>query len=90
MVIGTNEEGPYDPRVAALRLDRADGSPLAIWFSHATHPVTFGSDNVRFSAELAHQMLVGWRANAHRRPIDRRPPVHGGHHVQRHIGPAFA
>jgi neutral/alkaline ceramidase-like enzyme len=51
VVIGSNEEGPYDPRVAALRLDRDDGSPLAIWFSHATHPVTFGSENVRFSAD---------------------------------------
>jgi neutral/alkaline ceramidase-like enzyme len=51
MVIGANEGGPYDPRVATLRLDRADGSPLAIWFSHATHPVTYGSDNVRFSAD---------------------------------------
>jgi neutral/alkaline ceramidase-like enzyme len=51
MVIGENEEGPYDPRVAVLRLDRADGTPLAIWFSHATHPVTFTGENVRFSAD---------------------------------------
>ncbi len=52
MVIGANEAGPYDPRVPVLRLDRADGSPLAIWFSHATHPVTFGAENVRFSADF--------------------------------------
>lgn len=52
MVIGENDAGPYDPRVAVLRLDRADGSPLAVWFSHATHPVTFGNENVRFSADF--------------------------------------
>jgi hypothetical protein len=52
VVIGANEAGPYDPRVPVLRLDREDGSPLAIWFSHATHPVTFGSENVRFSADF--------------------------------------
>jgi neutral ceramidase len=52
MVIGDNAEGPYEPRVPVLRLDRADGRPLAIWFSHATHPVTFGNQNVRFSADF--------------------------------------
>jgi neutral ceramidase len=51
MVIGDNEAGPYDPRVAVLRCDRADGSPLALWFNHATHPVTFGRENVHFSAD---------------------------------------
>ena len=52
VVIGANEEGSYDARVPVLRLDRADGSPLALWLSHATHPVTFGGENVRFSADF--------------------------------------
>jgi hypothetical protein len=52
MVIGENEAGPYEPRVPLLRVDRADGTPLAIWFSHATHPVTFTGENVRFSADF--------------------------------------
>src|SRR5439155_101068 len=51
IVLGDNADGPYDPRVPVLRVDRADGSPLAIWFAHATHPVTFGNTNVRFSAD---------------------------------------
>jgi hypothetical protein len=33
-------------------LDREDGTPLAIWFSHATHPVTFTGENVCFSADF--------------------------------------
>jgi neutral ceramidase len=51
VVIGANEGGPYDPRVAVLRVDGEDGRPRGIWFSHATHPVTFTGENCRFSAD---------------------------------------
>jgi Neutral/alkaline non-lysosomal ceramidase, N-terminal len=43
---------PVDPTVAVLRVDRMDGQPLAILVNYACHPVTFGSDNLRFSADF--------------------------------------
>lgn len=43
---------PVDPLVAVLRIDRADGEPLAILVNYAAHPVTFGSDALRFSADF--------------------------------------
>lgn len=49
--IGVNLTGPYDSHVYTLRADRPDGTPLAVWFSHATHPVVLGNDNTTLSAE---------------------------------------
>jgi len=43
---------PFDPGLTVLRIDRLDGSPLAILVNYATHPVTFGNDNMRFSADF--------------------------------------
>ncbi len=43
---------PVDPLVAVLRIDRMDGEPLAILVNYAMHPVTFGSDALRFSADF--------------------------------------
>ncbi len=43
---------PVDPTVTVMRLDRADGSPLAILTNYACHPVVFGSDNLRYSADF--------------------------------------
>lgn len=43
---------PVDPTVAVLRIDRMDGTPLAILVNYACHPVTFGSDNLQFSADF--------------------------------------
>jgi hypothetical protein len=42
---------PVDPTVTVLRIDRADGSPLAVLVNYACHPVVFGSDNLRYSAD---------------------------------------
>ncbi len=42
---------PVDPTVTVLRIDRSDGSPLAILTNYACHPVVFGSDNLRYSAD---------------------------------------
>ncbi|HVN05420.1 MAG TPA: neutral/alkaline non-lysosomal ceramidase N-terminal domain-containing protein [Bryobacteraceae bacterium] len=42
---------PVDPTVTVLRLDRADGSPLAVLTNYACHPVIFGPDNLRYSAD---------------------------------------
>jgi len=43
---------PVDPTVTVLRIDRADGSPMAILTNYACHPVVFGSDNLRYSADF--------------------------------------
>ena len=42
---------PVDPTVTVLRLDRADGTPLAVLTNYACHPVIFGPDNLRYSAD---------------------------------------
>jgi neutral ceramidase len=43
---------PVDPTLTVLRIDRTDGSPLAILTNYACHPVVFGSDNLRYSANF--------------------------------------
>jgi neutral ceramidase len=43
---------PVDPTVTVLRIDRADGTPLAVLTSYACHPVVFGADNLRYSADF--------------------------------------
>ena len=35
-----------------LRIDRMDGEPLAVLVNYACHPVTFGADDLRFSADF--------------------------------------
>jgi len=42
---------PVDPTVTVLRIDRADGTPLAVLTNYACHPVIFGPDNLRYSAD---------------------------------------
>jgi hypothetical protein len=43
---------PVDPLVAVLRIDQMNGQPLAILVNFALHPVTFGPDNLRYSADF--------------------------------------
>jgi hypothetical protein len=43
---------PFDPLLAVLRIDRLDGEPMAILVNYATHPVTFGNDALRYSADF--------------------------------------
>ena len=42
---------PVDREYAMIRLDRADGSPLAVLFNYACHPVVMGGDNYQYSAD---------------------------------------
>jgi hypothetical protein len=42
---------PVDPTVAVLRVDDAAGKPLAVLVNYACHPVVFGPDNLRYSAD---------------------------------------
>jgi hypothetical protein len=52
--IGRNRRlaaGPVDPEVLVIRLDRADGTPLAIVYVHGCHPTVLGHENLRYSAD---------------------------------------
>ena len=42
---------PVDPTVTVLRIDTTAGKPLAILVNYACHPVVFGPDNLRYSAD---------------------------------------
>src|SRR3954469_8585512 len=42
-----------DPTVTVLRLDRADGAPMALWSNFAVHPTSFGDGNLLFSGDNA-------------------------------------
>ena len=43
---------PVDPTLTVLRIDRANGTPLAVLTNYACHPVVFGADNLRYSADF--------------------------------------
>jgi hypothetical protein len=43
---------PVDPTVTVLRVDRSDGSPLAVLVNYACHPVVLGPDNRQYSADF--------------------------------------
>jgi neutral ceramidase len=43
---------PVDPTVTVVRVDRMDGSPLAVLVNYACHPVVFGGDNLQYTADF--------------------------------------
>jgi neutral ceramidase len=47
---------PVDPTVGVIRFDRPNGTPLAILVNYACHPVTFGPDNLSYSADYPSEM----------------------------------
>jgi neutral ceramidase len=47
---------PVDPTVGVIRVDRGDGTPLAILVDYACHPVIFGPDNLAYSADYPGEM----------------------------------
>ncbi|MEX0677237.1 MAG: neutral/alkaline non-lysosomal ceramidase N-terminal domain-containing protein [Pirellulales bacterium] len=42
---------PVDKEYAVIRIDRQDGTPLAVLFNYACHPVVLGPDNYEYSAD---------------------------------------
>ena len=42
---------PVDPTVSVLRIDNMAGDPIAILVNYACHPVIFGPDNLKYSAD---------------------------------------
>src|SRR5580704_12128947 len=45
-----------DPTVGVIRIDRRDGTPLAILVNYACHPVVLGPDNFSYSADYPGEM----------------------------------
>jgi hypothetical protein len=50
-VIAANPDGPVDPEVGVLRVDTAEGQPLAVVVNHACHPVVLGEGSNVISAD---------------------------------------
>jgi neutral ceramidase len=48
---------PVDATVTVVRVDRGDGTPLAILVNYACHPVVFGADNLQYSADYVATMV---------------------------------
>ncbi len=46
--------GIVDPSLPVLRLDRADGSPLAVLVAYACHPTVLGPDNLAWTGDYPH------------------------------------
>ena len=54
LTVGRNRrlaEGAVDRSASVARVDRADGSPLAILYLHGCHPTALGHDNLQYSAD---------------------------------------
>jgi hypothetical protein len=49
---------PVDPRVGILRIDGRDGRVLAVLVNYACHPVIFGPDNLKYSADWPSAMAA--------------------------------
>ena len=49
--LGMNPEGPVDRQIGLIRLDRADGSPLALIVKYAMHGTVLGSENLLISGD---------------------------------------
>lgn len=45
------QTGLIDPTVGVIRVDDTSGNPMAILVNYACHPVIFGPDNLRYSAD---------------------------------------
>src|ERR1041384_3322529 len=60
---------PVDPAVGIIRVDDASGKALAILVNYACHPVVFGPDNLRFSADYPSVMRQTIEANIDQTPV---------------------
>jgi neutral/alkaline ceramidase-like enzyme len=60
---------PVDVTVSVIRIDRRDGTPLAILVNHACHPVVFGADHLQYSADYVSTMVETVTAGFPGKPI---------------------
>lgn len=61
--------GIIDPSVGVIRVDDKQGNPLAILVNYACHPVVFGPDNLRYSADYPGAMARLVEASWNDRPV---------------------
>lgn len=61
--------GVIDPSVGVIRIDNKQGQPLAILVNYACHPVVFGPDNLRYSADFPGAMARFVETNWNDQPI---------------------
>lgn len=61
--------GVIDPSVGVIRIDDSQGVPLAILVNYACHPVVFGPDNLRYSADYPGAMARVVEASWNDRPV---------------------
>ena len=50
--LGMNPDGPVDRRIGLIRLDKEDGSPLALIANYAIHGTVLGPTNTEISADV--------------------------------------
>jgi len=60
---------PVDPTVGIIRVDDSSGKPLAILVNYACHPVVFGPDNLRYSADYPGAMARHVEEQFDKKPI---------------------
>jgi hypothetical protein len=53
IILGVNPRGLADRSVPVLRIDGADGKPVAVLFGAAAHNTTLGADNLQVSGDYA-------------------------------------
>lgn len=61
--------GPMDTTVGVIRVDRENGTPLAVLVNYACHPTTIGSDNLQYSADFIGPMTATVSASFAERPV---------------------
>jgi len=49
--LGLNPDGPVDHMIGLMRLDKADGSPLALIANYAIHGTVYGPENTEISGD---------------------------------------
>src|SRR5690606_26369217 len=49
--LGLNPDGPVDRRIGLIRIDRMDGSPMALIANYAIHGTVLGSQNLLISGD---------------------------------------
>ena len=71
-----------DPDLTVIRVDAADGRPIAAWSNFAVHPTSFGDENLLFSGDnvataerVAERSIAAAAAEAGHAPSPDRPPV---------------
>ncbi len=90
---------PVDRQFTVIRVDREDGTSLAVLYHYACHPVVLGADNLRYSADYVGQAAAVVEAGLDTtclflqgacgdiNPyVDKTPLVHGGVEEMRKMG----